>query len=82
MPHRKRNMAEKFIVVWTVHGETTSTHHSTQNEALQQAENLLRTHGCDLEIAMHLNQISPTPSWFSRRRMRDWCCAGFPAVQI
>jgi hypothetical protein len=31
-------MAEKFIVVWTIDGETMSMPHSTQDEALQQAE--------------------------------------------
>jgi hypothetical protein len=71
---------EKFIVVWTIDGETTSTHHSTQDVALQQAKELLRKHGCDMDIALHL---SPPPSiWFNRKRMRDWCLAGFPAVQI
>ena len=42
-------MAEKFIVVWTIDGETMSMPHSTQDEALQQAETLLREHGCNLE---------------------------------
>ena len=31
-------MAEKFIVVWTIDGETMSMPHSTQDEALQQAK--------------------------------------------
>jgi hypothetical protein len=76
-------MAEKFIVIWTIDGETMSVPHSTQDGALQQAEKLLREHGCDLEIALHLNQISPPPSiWFNKNRMRNWCLAGFPAVQI
>jgi hypothetical protein len=76
-------MAEKFIVVWTVDGETESAPHSTQDEALRRAEELLREHGCDLEITLHLNRISPPPAiWFNRKRMRDWCLAGFPAVQI
>jgi hypothetical protein len=76
-------MAEKFIVIWTIDGETMSVPHSTQDGALQQAEKLLREHGCDLEIALHLNRISPPPSiWFNKKRMRDWCVAGFPAVQI
>jgi hypothetical protein len=76
-------MVEKFIVVWTIDGETTSVTHSTQDRALQQAEELLRKHGCDLEIALHLDRISPPPStWFNKRRMRDWCRAGFPTVQI
>jgi hypothetical protein len=76
-------MAEKFIVVWTIDGETTVMPHSTQHEALRQAEELLREHGCDLEIALHLDRISPPPSvWFNKKRMRDWCLAGFPAVQI
>ena len=35
-------MEEKFIVVWTIDGETTSTPHSTQDAALHQAEKLLR----------------------------------------
>jgi hypothetical protein len=48
-------MAEKFIVVWTINGETMSMPHSTQNEALRLAENLLHEHGCDLEIALHLD---------------------------
>jgi hypothetical protein len=55
-------MAEKFIVVWTVDGETTSAPYPTQDRALQQAERLLRERGCDLEITLHLNQISPPPS--------------------
>jgi hypothetical protein len=76
-------MVEKFIVVWTFDGETTSATHSTQDRALQQAEELLRKHGCDLEIALHLDRISRPPSiWFNKRRMRDWCRAGFPTVQI
>jgi hypothetical protein len=77
------NMAERFIVVWTIDDETMSVPHSTQDEALQQAEKLLREHGCDLEIALHLDLISPPSStWFNKKRMRDWCLAGFPAVQI
>jgi hypothetical protein len=76
-------MVEKFILVWTIDGGTTRVSHSTQDAALQQAKELLRDHGCDLEIALHLNQISPPPSiWFNKRRMRGWCLAGFPAVQI
>jgi hypothetical protein len=76
-------MVERFIVVWTIAGQTTSVSHSTQNEALQQAEELLREHGCDLEITLHLDPISPPSSiLFSKKRMRDWCLAGFPAVQI
>ena len=55
-------MAEKFIVVWTIDGETMSMPHSTQDEALQQAETLLREHGCHLEITLHLERISPPPS--------------------
>ena len=35
-------MEEKFIVVWTIDGETMSIPHSTQDEALHQAEKLLR----------------------------------------
>jgi hypothetical protein len=74
-------MVEKFIVVWTMAGQTMSVSHSTQDEALQQAEELLRKYGYDLEIALHLNRISPPPSiWFNKKRMRDWCLAGFPAV--
>jgi len=34
------NMAEKFIVVWTIDGETMNVPHSTQDGALQQAETL------------------------------------------
>jgi hypothetical protein len=76
-------MAEKFILVWTIDGETMSMSHSTQDEALRQAEKLLREHGCDLEIALHLDRISPSPSiWFNKKRMQGWCLAGFPAVQI
>jgi hypothetical protein len=77
------NMAEKFILVWTIDAETLSMLHSTQEAALQQAEQLLREHGCDLEITLHLDQISPPPSiWFNKKRMRNWCLAGFPSVQI
>jgi hypothetical protein len=79
----ENNTVEKFILVWTIDGGTTTVSHSTQDAALQQAKELLRDHGCNLEIALHLNQISPPPSiWFNKRRMQDWCLAGFPAVQI
>ena len=78
------NMDEKFIIVWTIDGETTNIPHSTQDAALYQAEKLLRKHGCDLEITLHLDdEISSPPSiWFNRKRMRQWCLAGFPAVRI
>jgi hypothetical protein len=77
------HMAEQFIVVWTIDGKSVSESHSTQDEALQQAKELLRQNGCDLEIALHLNRISPPPFiWFNKRRMRGWCLAGFPAVRI
>jgi hypothetical protein len=49
-------MDEKFIVVWTIDGETTSIPHATQDAALHQAEQLLREHGCDLEIILHLDE--------------------------
>jgi hypothetical protein len=76
-------MVEKFIVVWTIDGKTTNIPHATQASALQQAKELLLEHGCDLEITLHLDRISPPPSiWFNKRRMRNWCIAGFPAVQI
>jgi hypothetical protein len=76
-------MAEKFIVVWTIDGETMSMPHSTQDEALQQAETLLREHGCNLEITLHLDRISPPLSiWFNKKRMQQWCLDGFPIVQI
>ena len=75
-------MVEKFIVVWTIAGQTMNVSHSTQHEALQQAEELLREHGCDLEITLHLDRISPRSVWFNKKRMRDWCLAGFPTVQI
>ena len=39
-------MDEKFIIEWTIDGETTSIPHSTQDAALHQAEKLLREHGC------------------------------------
>jgi hypothetical protein len=73
-------MAEQFIIVWTIGGETMSAPHSTQNAALQQAKELLCEHGFDLEISLHL---SPPPYiWFTKKRMRDWCLAGFPTVRI
>ena len=76
-------MEEKLIIVWTVDGETTSIPHSTQKEALHQAEKLLREHGCDLEITLHMDEISPPPCiWFNRKRMRQWCLARFPTVRI
>jgi len=76
-------VAEQFIIVWTVDGETANVRHSSQDAALQHAKELLRSNGCDLDIALHLNQISPPPFiWFNRRRMRNWCLAGFPAVRI
>ena len=61
-------MDEKFIIVWTVDGETTSITHSTQDAALHQAEKLLREHGCDLKITLHLDdKISPPSSiWLNR----------------
>jgi hypothetical protein len=75
---------EKFIVVWTSDGETTSISHSTQDAALRQAEKLLREHGCDLEITIHLDdKISPPPSiWFNKKRMQQWCLAGFPRPNL
>jgi hypothetical protein len=73
-------MAEQFIVVWTIRGETMRARHLTQDAALQQAKELLCEHGCDLEISLHL---CPPPSiWFTKKRMRDWCLAGFPTVRI
>jgi hypothetical protein len=76
-------MAEKFILVWTNDGETTSLSHSTQDNALRLAEKLLREHGCDLEIALHLDRISPSAFvWFNKRRMQNWCLDGFPTIQI
>jgi hypothetical protein len=60
-------MAEKFILVWIINGETISMSHSTQDEALRQAEKLLREHGCDLEITLHLDRISPPPPFGSIR---------------
>jgi len=77
-------MDEKFIVVWTIDGETTRIPHSTQDAALHQAEKLLREHGCDLKITLYLfDEISPPPSiWFNKKRMQQWCLAGFPAVRI
>ena len=83
-------MDEKFIVVWTIDGETTCIPHSTQDAALHQAEKLLREHGCDLEITLHLDEISEhldeiseSPSiLFNKKRMQQWCLAGFPAVRI
>ena len=49
-----------------------------------QPKSLLRKHGCDLEITLNLlDETSPPPSnWFNKKRMRRWCLAGFPAVQI
>ena len=54
---------ENFIIVWTIDGETM-----TQDQALHLAETLLREHGCDLEITLHLDDdISPPPSiWFNK----------------
>jgi hypothetical protein len=76
-------IAENFIVVWTIDGETMSVPHSTQNGALQQAKELICEHGRDLEIVLHLTRRSAPPViWFNKRRMRDWCLAGFPAVRI
>jgi hypothetical protein len=73
-------MDEKFIVVWTIDGETTRMPHSTQDAALHQAEKLFREQGCDLEITLHLDdEIS---IWFNNKRMRQGCLAGFPAVRI
>jgi hypothetical protein len=73
-------MPEQFIVVWTIRGETMSAPHSTQNAALQQAKELLCEHGCDLKISLHLSP--PLSIWFTKKRMRDWCLAGFPTVRI
>ena len=71
-------MEEKFIIVCTVDGNTTSLV-SSQKEALHQAEKLLREHGCDLEITLHMDDMSSSPCiWFNRKRMRQWCVAGFP----
>jgi hypothetical protein len=54
-------MEEKFIIVCTVDGDTTSVAHSSQKEALHQAEKLLREHGCDLEITLHMDDMSSSP---------------------
>jgi hypothetical protein len=76
-------MEEKFIIVCTVDGDTTRVAHSSQKEALHQAEKLLREHGCDLEITLHMDDMSSSPCiWFNRKRMRQWCAAGFPTVRI
>jgi hypothetical protein len=76
-------LIEKFIVVWTIDGETTSAPDPSQDGALERARELLSKYGCDLDITLHLNRISPPPSvWFNKKRMRNWCVAGFPAVQI
>ena len=69
-------MTEKFIVVWTIDGETMSMPHSTQDEALQQAETLLREHGCHLEITLHLDRISPVSRWISNRSNLSACAKG------
>ena len=47
---------EKFIIVWTIDGETMSIAHPTQDQALHLAKTLLREHGCDLEITLHLGK--------------------------
>jgi hypothetical protein len=78
----KAIMAERFILVWSSGGETIEMPCSTQNQALQRAEALMREHGCDLEIALHLNQTETPSALFNKRRMRDWCLAGFPTVVI
>jgi hypothetical protein len=73
-------MAEQFTVVWIIRGETSRVPHLTQSAALQQAKELLSEHGCDLDISLHL---CPPPSiLFTKKRMRDWCLAGFPQVRI
>jgi hypothetical protein len=50
--------------------------HPTQDQALHLAETLLREHGFDLEITLHLDDdISPPPSiWFNKKRMRLVSC--------
>jgi hypothetical protein len=73
-------MAEKFRLVWALNGENTAVEYSTQNEALQRSEVLLRGHGCDLEIALYL--VEPPSVLFNKRRMRGWCLSGFPTVII
>jgi hypothetical protein len=73
-------VTEQFTIVWTIRGETMTALHSTQNAALQQAKKLLCEHGCDLEISLHLSP--PLSIWFTKKRMRDWCLAGFPTVRI
>jgi hypothetical protein len=75
-------MADRFVLLWTIGGEAMSAPHLTQNGALQQAAELMREHGCDLEIVLHLNRIGPPSVLFNKRRMQGWCRAGFPAVQI
>jgi len=53
-------MEEKFIIVWTVDGETMNLPHSTQAEALHQAEKLFREHGCDLEVTLQGGTSRPS----------------------
>jgi|SoiMethySBSTD1v2_1073268.scaffolds.fasta_scaffold175215_2 hypothetical protein len=77
---RETQMVEQFTVIWTIRGETKRAPHLTQNEALQQAKELLCEHGSDLEISLQLSP--PSSIWFTKKRMRDWCLAGFPTVRI
>ena len=75
-------IADRFILVWTIDGETANRPHSTQNEALQRAEGLMRANGDDLDIALHLNRIERASVLFNKKRLRGWCLAGFPTVRI
>ena len=47
-------LIEKFIVVWTIDGETTSAPYPSQDGALERARELLSKYGCDLDITLHL----------------------------
>jgi hypothetical protein len=75
-------MADEFILGWVIDGETVNVPYPTQKQALQRAEALFREHGSDLEIALHLKEIELPSILFTKKRMRDWCRAGYPIVQI
>jgi hypothetical protein len=53
---------ETFIVVWTENGVQLSKPFASQNDALSWTKELFEKHGCDFDVQIHLNRISPPPS--------------------
>jgi len=75
-------MLDRFILKWVVGGDPLSIPYSTQHDAFQKAGEPFDEHGPDLEIELHSNRLSPSPSiLFNTQWMRNWNRRGRPPVQ-